>query len=335
MMNRIFLSNTGRGVARAEQNADGSWTVGHLLADRDVRCLAADPHNQNVAYAGTQGEGVLRSDDWGKTWQSAGLAGHIVKTVAASPVEPGVVYAGTKPPLVYVTRDGGANWVELESFREIPGRRLWLSPTEPPGTAYVQGIAPSPTDPNTILVGIELGAVVRTDDGGQTWSRHRKGALRDCHSLIFHATDGQLAFEGGGTGAGASFSRDAGNTWVQPRKGLDRHYGWAVAADPTRPELWYASVSPGPSKAHSNRDAQAYIFRAEGDGPWQKLGGGLPQPLNYMPYALLTDPEIPGEVVAGLSNGDVWQSTDHGDTWEELGFTLGGIHRSMIMLQTS
>ena len=39
----------------------------------------------------------------------------------------------------------------------------------------------------------------------------------------------------------------AGVTWTQPRAGLDRHYGWAVAADCEHPEVWYASLSPGPA----------------------------------------------------------------------------------------
>jgi hypothetical protein len=34
---------------------------------------------------------------------------------------------------------------------------------------------------------------------------------------------------------------------------------------------------------------------------------------------------------AGLSNGDVWLSTDHGDSWAQMPFNLGGIHRTLIM----
>jgi len=51
-----------------------------------------------------------------------------------------------------------------------------------------------------------------------------------------------------------------------------------------------------------------------------------------MPYALLTDPAAPGYLAAGLSNGDIWQSTDHGDHWSQLPFNLGGIHRALIRI---
>jgi hypothetical protein len=51
-----------------------------------------------------------------------------------------------------------------------------------------------------------------------------------------------------------------------------------------------------------------------------------------MPYALLTDPEAPGHLYAGLSDGDIWHTADYGDSWQQLPLNLGGIHRFMIML---
>lgn len=341
-----FIATTGNGLARASHNSNGDWSVEFLLGNQDVRCLAANPLSPNVVYAGTHDSGVLRSSDGGKAWQPAGLDGRIVKAIAVSHAEPGVVYAGTKsPPLMFVSHDQGRNWQELEGFRRIRSRWFWFSPAEPPFTAYVQSIALSPTDPDVIVVGIEAGAVVRSEDGGRTWQDHRPGALRDCHSLVFHAMKGDWVYEAGGSSLGAAVSHNTGKTWTQPKAGLDRHYGWAVAADPVRPEVWYVSLSPGPMKAHSENNAQAYIFRAVGDQPWQKLAvgnpeprsastghAGLAQPLNYMPYALLTDPTAPGRLYAGLSNGDVWHSADHGDSWEKLPFNLKGIHRALIML---
>lgn len=330
-MNQVFLSTNGSRIARAECAPDSHWSVVFLLEGANVRCLAVDPLQPNVVYAGTQGQGVLRSDDRGKTWQPAGMAGQPVKAIAVSPIEPGLIVAGTKPPGIFISRDGGQHWTESEPFRKVR-RWYWFSPAEKPFTAYVQGIALSPTDPKVIVAGIEAGAVVRSTDGGNTWQGHRKGALRDCHSIRFHATNGDWVYEGGGSGAGAAVSRDAGASWTQSKQGLDRHYGWAAAADPARPEVMYASVSPGPMKAHSSDNAQAYICRSMGGGTWEKLSGGLPQPLNHMPYALLTDPAVPGHLYAGLSNGDVWHTTDYGDHWQQLSVNLGTVSTAMIML---
>ena len=115
------------------------------------------------------------------------------------------------------------------------------------------------------------------------------------------------------------------------KTGLDRHYGWACAADPAQPEVCYVSVSPGARRAHSENGAQAAIFRWTGEG-WRRLAGGLPQPLEFMPYALLTDPEAPGHVYAGLSDGEVWHSADYGEGWRRLPFALGAIHRDLVAL---
>ena len=331
MTDKVFISTTGNGLSRASRSASGEYAVEILLAGSNVSCLAADPLVSERAYAGTRDQGVLRSDDRGSTWRAAGLAGHFVKAIAASPTQRDVVYAGTKPASLFVSHDGGASWQELRAFQRIPGRRFWLSPAEMPFIGYVQAIALSPTDPQRIVVGIEAGATVLSNDGGNTWTGHRPGSLRDCHSLFFHPVDGDWVYEGGGTGGGAAVSRDGGQTWTQPRDGLDRHYGWAVTADPADPATWYVSLSPGPGKAHGGTDAQASIFRHDG-AAWRRLAGGLPQPLAHMPYALITEPDVAGSLYAGLGNGELWHSTDHGESWGQLPVRLSAIHRALIIV---
>ncbi len=331
MADQVFISTTGNGLARASLSGSGQFEVETLLAGRSVRCLATDPLNGGRVYAGTQGRGVLRSDDRGRTWRSAGLHGRVVKAIAASPIERDVLYAGTKPACLFVSRDGGDTWTELGTFRRIPGRWLWLSPAETPFIGYVQAIALSPTDPQKIVVGIEAGATVLSADGGGSWTGHLRGGLRDCHSLAAHSADGDWIYEAGGTGGGAALSRDGGRTWTRAGEGLDRHYGWAVAADPARPSIWYVSAAPGALKAHGEGDARAFIFRNDG-GRWQRLAGGLPQPLSHMPYALITEPDVPGSIYAGLSNGDIWHSRDEGENWQQLPVSLGAVQRALVMV---
>jgi hypothetical protein len=337
MNSKIFLATNGPGLARATCGYDGGWSVEFVEPDLDVRCLAADPLNPNIVYAGTQTRGVFRSEDKGSSWSPVGLSRQMVKSLAVSYHQPGVVYAGLKPASIFISKDSGEEWQELKSFQNIRGRRFWRSPAEPPDwRAYVMGLSLSPVDKNLIVAGIEFGAVVVSQDGGKTWSNHRKGALRDCHTLKFNPRNGKWVYEAGG--GGAAVSSDGGNSWRQPKSGLDKRYGWSCAADPERPEVWYISSSPFSAgglsfepAAHVLGRSNAAIYRSAGGAAWEKLGGGLPDPLNYMANDLVTDPDAPGHIYAGLANGDVWHSANYGDTWSQMPFNLMGVQRLLIL----
>ena len=319
MVFEVILATTPTGIARASR--DAGWAAGHVLSGSHIHCLAADKLEPTSVYAGTQEGEILRSRDRGVTWEQVGaIPGRPIRALAASPHEPGLLYAGARPAAMFRSRDGGASWEELTGFRKIRGRRLWFSPAGKPFTAYVHGLALSPTDPEVVVAGIEYGAIVRSTDGGENWSKHRPGALRDCHDLCFHATDGTRAYEGGYSGGATS--HDAGLSWSRSREGMDRKYGWAVAADPGRPDVWYVAVAPGPRQAHGPGSAEAFVFRKVGDAPWEKLGGGLPQPLDSMPYTLATHRDAPGTVLAGLGSGDVWGTEDLGATWAKAPVTM-------------
>jgi hypothetical protein len=62
------------------------------------------------------------------------------------------------------------------------------------------------------------------------------------------------------------------------------------------------------------------------------LSGGLPQPLNHFPYALLTDADAPGHIYAVLQNGDIWQSENQGDSWIKLPVNIGGMWYRAVLI---
>lgn len=337
MIARTFMSTTGRGIACADFVED-SWRVTVQLEHVSVTCLVNDPVNPDGVYAGTREQGVLKSEDRGKTWQSLGLTGEVVKSLAVCRADPNVIYAGTKPPALFVSRDAGQTWREMEAFRKLR-RWFWFTPAEP-GDPYVMGLAVSPGDPDTVIAGVEFGGVFRSDDGGKSWHGHLKSTSRDCHNLKFHHTDGSHIYQAGG-GWPAAISSDGGHHWEQPRRGMRWSlYAMACAADPADPDIWYVSAAPHiifpqlhkMPRGHFDGEANAFIFLKRGDSHWQRLGGGLPQPLNHMAYALVTLPGAPGHLYAGLSNGDVWQTTDYGEHWRQMPFNVGRVHYSLVIL---
>ena len=316
---RLFAA-TGSAVAVLE-GGDGSWHVSSTLAGSGTRCLALA--GEDVVFAGGR-DGVARSDDAGGTWNDTGLPHGDVFSVAVSPAD-GAVYAGCEPSMLFRSADGGGTWEELEALRRIPSAPTWSFPPRP-WTSHVRWIAPSPHDAALLLAGIELGGVMRTDDGGATWLDHRPGAQPDAHALAWHPEAPGRAYEAGGGGAAWSF--DGGLTWQPADAGRDRHYTWGLAVDPVDPDCWFVSASPGPRYAHTNGRAEAYVYRWRGEGPWEALGGGLPEPLDSLPYALLARKE---RLFAGLGDGRVYESGDGGDTWTPLATTGEPLRRILAL----
>ena len=298
---------TGDGIARLNET-NGGWAVEQSLRGSGAQCLAVDPSDPSTLYAGLREGGVRRSDDGGRTWVDCALPESGVFSLAVSAAD-GAVYAGTEPSRLFRSDDRGESWRELEALLELPSRPTWSFPPRP-WTSHVRWIAPSPHDPDLILVGIELGGLMRSSDGGRSWQDHRPGAQPDVHSLAWHPRAPDRAYEAGG--GGAAFSKDAGESWQPADEGRDRHYTWSVAVDPDDPDLWYVSASTGPYAAHGRGDPQAFIYRRQAGEPWRSLAGGLPQPLPAMPYALVAGD---GRLFAGFADGQLWESRDRGDSW--------------------
>jgi hypothetical protein len=305
-MARLYAA-TGDAFVRLElADAEAAATV--ALEGSSACCVAVDPEGPGTLYVGCRGSGVWRSDDGGASWDDLHLPQRDVFSVAVSPVD-GAVYAGCEPSMLFRSDDRGESWEELSALRALPSAPTWSFPPRP-WTSHVRWIAPSPHEARLLLVGIELGGLMLSDDGGRTWLDHRPGAQPDVHAVASHPTADGRAYEAGGGGAAWSF--DGGRTWRAADAGRDRHYTWALVVDPRDPDCWYVSASPGPRQAHGNRSAEAHIYRWRGGGPWHALDGGLPQPLEAMPYALAF---VGGELFAGLSDGRMYGSADGGDTW--------------------
>jgi photosystem II stability/assembly factor-like uncharacterized protein len=307
VVTRLFAA-TGDAIVRLDETV-GHWVAKHTLEASGAQCLAVDPRTPDTVYAGLRERGVQRSDDAGETWVDCGLPEPAVFSLAVSPAD-GTVYAGTEPSRLFASGDRGETWTALDALLELPSRPTWSFPPRP-WTSHVRWIAPSPHDASLLLVGVELGGLMRSTDGGESWEDHRPGAQRDVHCLAWHPRDPSRAYEAGG--GGAAFSLDGGDTWRPADEGRDRHYTWALAVDPEDPDVWYVSASTGPYAAHGRGAPQARVYRRSDGDAWAPLAGGLPEPLPAMPYALLATGD--GRLFTALANGELWESRDKGETW--------------------
>ena len=325
---RLFAA-TGDDVARIDTVDGQRFETIPMLEGSGAQSVAVDPGNPDRVFVGTFDHGVYRSLDAGETWDAvgAGLPHQRIPSIAISAVDreggQSVVYAGTEPSNLYRSTDDGQTWQEFPELPKLPSAPTWSFPPRP-YTSHVRWIALHPANPQVLYTGIELGGVMTSRDGGATWEDRKPGSYHDSHAIITHPLAPERVYEA--AGGGVSISDDAGQTWRTVDDGMNRHYVWGLAADPADPDLWYVSASISAREAHRrNGDAQAHIYRKRGDSAWEQLTGGLPNPLPYMPYALLTLNNRPGTLIAGLQHGELLLTEDAGDSWRTLDLKLPGL----------
>ncbi|MGH2559312.1 MAG: WD40/YVTN/BNR-like repeat-containing protein [Thermomicrobiales bacterium] len=319
-----LVAATGDAVARIDSDDGERFEVALALEGSGAQCIAVDPTNPDRVFAGAFDDGLYRSLDGGATWEQVGegISDKRVLSVAIAPARGRAVYAGTEPSNLYRSEDDGRTWESFPDLPKLPSAPTWSFPPRP-WTSHVRWIAAHPVDPERIYVGIELGGVMRSRDGGHTWEDRKPGSYHDSHCLATHPAAPDRVYEA--AGGGVAMSSDAGTVWREVDAGMDRHYVWGLAVDVADPDLWYVSASYGAREAHRrNGESQGVLFRKQGDAAWEPLGGNgsLARPLPYMPYSLLSLRERPNTLIAGMQDGELWLTEDAGDSWRRLDVTL-------------
>jgi len=327
MPSQIFVA-TGDDVVRLTLDGATATDPRTVLPGVGARCVAVDPRDPLRVYVGTFDRGLFVSDDGGARWRTpdSGLDATRVLSLAVSPSDApagvSVAYAGTEPSNLYRSEDAGHSWQALPALRELPSEPRWSFPPRP-WTHHVSTISLHATDPGQLVVGIELGGVMRSFDRGASWIDHNRQAHSDAHQLLTHPIAPERVYEA--AGQGVALSEDRGDSWRRYERGLDRSYAWAVAVDPADPDLWYVSVSRSPLAAHGVGNGQARLVRTRDDhgGRWTAIDTWGDEPeLRRMPYALATFPDRPGRLLAALRGGTLLLTDDAGESWAQLGVEL-------------
>ncbi len=316
----LFGSNTG--ITRVDLDTGQGERV---LDVPQVWSIAADRSHPGAAYASTWADGVWHTDDDGRTWRCVlpHLAGYNITRVAVTPAGAtgaGTVYIGTEPSALFVSRDGGQSVEEIEALQHIPSRDDWSYPPRP-HTSHTWTIVVDPLDGDRLYVGVELGGIMSTADGGRTWRDRPPIADRDCHTLRLHPAAPGRIYEVGG--AWFAESNDHGETWRRNLDGIpdELRYFYSLAVDPGDPDTMVMTAARDPFHGHFSADparAWSAAYRRTRGSDWQLVGGGFPPSEGNAMGWFATDEHTPGRMYYTVPTGAIHRSEDGGSTWSEI-----------------
>jgi len=276
-------------ILAATENGVRDIETGHVaLEGRDVTHVVATPEG---LWAIADGHEVLHATA-PDAWRTVGsIDGHQLRCVL--PRADGTLFVGTAG--AHVLRGAGGDFSVLSSFDTVPGRRGWKNPAAPKPDVWSLASAAE-----SVLVGVHVGGVWRSDDDGETWQASLEPET-DVHQV---AASGSVAVAAAARGFG--WSRDAGRSWSWTTKGLHASYLQAVA-------LTGDAVFVGASSGPFSHDAA--VYRAESLGtPFRRCADGVPEwfETNVHPHRLAAADDR----VAVAVEEAVYVSQDGGRTWK-------------------
>lgn len=330
--NRLLVG-TRAGVVAVERDAPGSiWRVSErALTEKHISAIIQEPAS-GLIFAGAFKGGVMVSADDGKSWEARnhGMTENDVYSLAAQNVNGRVrVFAGTEPAHLFVSEDLGANWRELANLRSVPSVAKWSFPA-PPHIGHVKHINFDPDNPNVIYASIEVGALLRSTDAGESWAEIT-GLYEDVHRLMIHPRYGNFLYAV--TGRGLYASKERGAQWEQWTRREDDIGGYpdGLVFRPSDPNLMFMTAAhDAPGTWRTTHFAGARISRSKDGGKsWEILQNGLPDRLQASIEAFcLEEAGASSEIFAATTAGEVIYSNDLGDSWQVIVKGLAPISKS-------
>jgi len=236
---RFYVAAASGGIWKTNDDGTSFKPIFDHYGAYSIGCLAMDPNNHHVVWAGTgennhqralgYGNGVWKTTDDGKTWKNMGLkASRQIGKILIDPRNSEVVYVAAEGSAwgpggdrgLYKTTDGGKTWKKVLTISENTG---------------VANMCFEPGNPDVIYAGAEQrrrrafgkigggpeSAYYKTIDGGKTWNKLTNGipkvdkggmaiavspANPDIVYVMFEASNGKGGFYRS-TNRGASFKK--------------------------------------------------------------------------------------------------------------------------------
>jgi photosystem II stability/assembly factor-like uncharacterized protein len=325
-----FFAGTTEGLWRSD-DASATW---RLLSAKELVVNAVLPLPGGVVLLGTDGAGVLRSADLGRTFAAAneGFSSRFISRVLVAPGGRVLAAVGhdRRHGGVFTSSSDGT-WTSLGTGLE--GREVlslaaagegedevvlagtdngvflyamhcgfWRRlPTRVAGTDLFPRVAHIAAAGPRLLAAAAPQGLLLSRDGGETWERHVLGLAAEVTAVAFsHRPPYELAAT---TALGLFRSDDQGRSFVQVSNGVAGAQVRSLAFQPEDARVLFATTPVG-------------LLRSPDAGQtWARYGGGLP-------HSDITGLAFGPEGVVFASDfrmGGVYRSLDRGESWAAVG----------------
>jgi len=325
--NRLYASQTSSWFGQIIQRSDdggktwetpggekipGSYDPPAGVSNKFVYDTSAEsgkPLTTHQHYDGTQ-----RSWEFKRVWH-----------LEPSLTDPDTVYAGVEDAALFRSTDGGQTWQELAGLRDAKGT-LWQPGA---GGMCLHTIMLDPGHPDRIFIAISAAGVFRSDDAGKSWRPVNKGLksqyelpdpdaeVGHCvHRIAMHPSRPNVLFMQ--KHWDVMRSDDAGESWHEVSGNLPSDFGFPIDVHAHEPETVYVVPIKSDSE-HFPPDGKLRVYRSRtGGNEWEALTKGLPQRdcyVNVLRDAMAVDSLDPCGLYFGTTGGQVYGSSDGGDSW--------------------
>lgn len=239
---------------------------------------------------------ILTSDEARQKWQVAGpfFAGWEIYHMKGSPVNPDRIYtsqsSGWFGQQIQRSDDGGQTWNPVDNhfaYAGTTGTHQWYDGTPHPWEfKRVWHLEPSPTEPETVLAGVEDAAMFRSSDGGSSWT--------ELSGLRLHGTSAD---------------------WQPGAGGMCLH---TIIVDPRNPSRIFIAISA--AGAFRSLDGGA-TWEPINNGLHSKFLPNPTAPVGHCVHRLALHPDRP-QTLFMQKHWDVMRSDDEGDSWHEVSGNL-------------
>ena len=295
--------------------------VSQGMLGKRITCLA--PTAQGVLLAGTAPGSLFKTRDF-ENWEAVyeGIKHPAIYSIALDPTAPDVIYAGTAPAGLFRSHDAGQHFQHINTLNRVASSDKWTY-FEAPYQPRLHRLQLHPGKSSLLLAGIRSGGLYVSGDAGETWHDRSQGISRDLVDFQIHSAEPSRIYAA--TSAGFYRSDDLGASWQQHSAGLTHITVGPLAIAPEEANVIFLAV-------HRTKQGGAYLFRSPNGGlNWTACPGGLPFRENQRINAMVA---ARGNVFVGTNQGELFVTTNFGESWQMVKAQLPEIHCLTVVYQS-